>query len=30
MALSRKQKKAFLTVAVTAGVYLSFRYLLTP
>ena len=28
MALSRKQKKAFLTVAVTAGVYLSFRYLL--
>ena len=28
MALSRKQKKAFLTAAVTAGVYLSFRYLL--
>ena len=28
MAFSRKQKKAFLTAAVTAGVYLSFRYLL--
>ena len=28
MVLSRKQKKAFLTAAVTAGVYLSFRYLL--
>ena len=28
MALSRKQKKAFLTAVVTAGVYLSFRYLL--
>ena len=28
MALSRKQKKAFLTAAVTAGVYFSFRYLL--
>ena len=28
MTLSRKQKKAFLTAAVTAGVYLSFRYLL--
>lgn len=28
MTLSRKQKKAFLTAAVTAGVYFSFRYLL--
>lgn len=28
MALSRKTEKAFLTAAVTAGVYLSFRYLL--
>ena len=28
MSFSRKQKKAFLTAAVTAGVYLSFRYLL--